>query len=59
MNSIKFGIGNISDENHRLRNMNSMPKMDKEPIKARSVIMSTKSSIKSSTRTIASIFCFF
>lgn len=58
MNNIKFGIGNISDENHRLCNMNSMPKMDKEPIKARSV-MSPKFSIKPSTRTIASIFCFF
>ena len=42
---IKFGIGNIPIEDHRLPNMYQMPKMHKNPIKARFIIASTKSSI--------------
>ena len=43
---IKFGIGNIPIENHRLPNMYWMPKMHKNPIKARFIIASPKSFIK-------------
>ena len=35
---IKFGIHNIAIENHRLPNMYWMPKMHKNPIKARFII---------------------
>ena len=54
---IKFGIDNIPIENHRLPNMYWMPKMHKNPIKARFNIASPKSSIKPLARTITSIFC--
>ena len=43
---IIFGIDNIPIENHRLPNMYWMPKMHKNPVKARFIIASTKSSIK-------------
>ena len=49
---IKFGIGNISIENHRLPNMYWMPKIHKNPIKARFIIASPKSSIKPLASTI-------
>ena len=55
---IKFGIDNISVENHQLPNMYWMPKMHKNPIKARFIIASPKSSIKPLARTIMSIVCF-
>ena len=56
---IKFGIDNIPIENHRLPNMYWMPKMHKNPIKARFIIASPKSSIKPLARTITSVFCLF
>ena len=56
---IKFGIGNIPIENHRLPNMYWMPKIHKNPIKARFIIVSPKSSIKPLARTITSIFVCF
>ena len=56
---IKFGIDNIPIENHRLPNMYWMPKMHKNPIKARFIIASPKSSIKPFARTITSIFRLF
>ena len=43
---IKFSIDNVPIENHRLPNMYWMPKMHKNPIKARFIIASPKSSIK-------------
>ena len=49
---IKFGIDNIPIENHRLPNMYWMPKMHKNPIKARFIIVTPKSSIKPLARTI-------
>ena len=55
---IKFGIDNIPIENYRLPNMYWMPKMHKNPIKARFIIASPKSSIKLLARTITSIFRF-
>ena len=42
---IKFGTDNIIIENHRLPNMYSIPKMYKNPIKARFIIGSTKGSV--------------
>ena len=56
---IKLGIGNIPIENHRLPNMYWMSKMHKNPIKARFIIVSPKSSIKPLARTITSIFVCF
>ena len=56
---IKFGIDNIPIENHRLSNMYCMPKMHKNPIKARFIIASPKSSIKPLARTITSVFRLF
>ena len=56
---IKFGIKNIPVENHRLSNMYWMPKMHKNPIKARFIIASPKSSIKLLARTITSVFGLF
>ena len=56
---IKFGIGNIPIENHRLPNIYWMPKMHKYPIKARFITVSLKSSIKPLVKTITSIFFFF
>ena len=53
------GIDNIPIENHRLPNMYWMPKMHKNPIKARFIIASPKSSIKPLARTITSIFRLF
>ena len=53
---IKFSIDSIPIENHRLPNMYWMPKMRKNPIKARLIIASPKSSIKPLARTITSIF---
>ena len=56
---IKFGINKIPIENHRLPNMYWMPKMHKNPIKARFIIASPKCSIKPLARNITSIFrCF-
>ena len=43
---IKFGIDNIPIEIHRLPNLYWMPKMYKNPIKARFIIASPKSSSK-------------
>ena len=43
---VKFGFDNIPIENHRLPNMYWMPEMHKNPIKARFIIASPKSSIK-------------
>ena len=43
---IKFGIDHIPIENHRLLNLYWMPKMHKNPVKARFIIASPKSSIK-------------
>ena len=56
---IKFGIENIPIENHRLPNMYWMSKMHKNPIKARFIIASPKSSIKPLARTKTSIFRLF
>ena len=56
---IKFGIDNIPIENHRLPNMYWMPKMYGNPIKARFIIASPKSSIKPLARTITSVFRLF
>ena len=56
---IKLGIDNIPIENHRLPNMYWMPKIHKNPIKARFIIVSPKSSIKPLARTITSIFVCF
>ena len=56
---IKFGIDNIPIENHRLPYRYWMPKMHENPIKARFIIASPKSSIKPLANTIASIFHFF
>ena len=56
---IKFGIDSILIENHRLPNMYWILKMHKNPIKARFIIASPKFYIKSSARTITSIFGVF
>ena len=56
---IKLGIDNIPIENHRLPNMYWMPKMCKNPINARFIIVSPKSCIKPLARTIKSVFCLF
>ena len=53
---IKFGIDNIPIETNRFPNMYWMPKMHKNPIKARFIIASSKSSIKRLARTITSVF---
>ena len=53
---IKFGIDNNLLENHLLPNMYWMPKLHKNPIKARFIIVSPKSSRKPLARTIMSIF---
>ena len=56
---IKFGIDKIPIENHRLPNMYWMPKMHKNPIKARFIIASPKSSVKALARNITSAFRLF
>ena len=56
---IKFGTDNIPIENHRLPNMYWMPKMNKNSVKARFIIVSPKYSIKPLARTITSNFHFF
>ena len=56
---IKFGIDNIPIENHRLPYRYWMPKMHENPIKARFIIASPKSSIKPLASTITSIFRLF
>ena len=56
---IKFGIDNIPIENHRLLNMYWMAKLHKNPIKARLIKASPKSSIKPLARSITSIFRLF
>ena len=56
---IKFGIDNIPIENNRLTEMYSMPKMHKNTIKARFIIVSPKSAVKPLARTITSIFRLF
>ena len=43
---IKFGSDNIPIENNRFPNMCWMPKLQKNPVKARFIIASPKSSIK-------------
>ena len=55
---IKFGIDNISIENHGLPNMYWMPKMHKNPIKARFIIAYPKSSIKPFTQNYNINFLF-
>ena len=56
---IKFGTDNIPIENHQLPNMYWMPKIHQNPIKARFIIASPKSSVKLLARTITSFFCLF
>ena len=56
---IKFGIDNIPIENHQSPNMFWMPKMHKNPIKARFITASPKSSIKPLASTMTSIFRLF
>ena len=56
---VKFGIDNIPIENHQLPDIYWMPKMHKNPIKARFIIASPKSSIKPLARTITSVFRLF
>ena len=56
---IKFGIDNIPIKNHRLPNMYWMPKMHKNSVKTRFIIVSPHSSIKPLARTITSIFRLF
>ena len=53
---IKFAIDNIPIESRRVPIMYWIPKMHKNPIKARFIIASPKSSIKPLARTIISIF---
>ena len=55
----KFGIDNVTTENHRLPNMYWLPKMHKNPIKARFIIASPKSSIKPLSQAITSAFRLF
>ena len=55
----KFGIDNIPIENHRLLNMYWMPKLHENPIKARLIKASPKSSIKPLARSITSVFRLF
>ena len=55
----KFGIDNVSTENQRLPNMYWLPKMHKNPIKARFIIASPKSSIKPLSQAITSAFRLF
>ena len=55
----KFGINNVSLENHRLPNMYWLPKMHKSPIKARFIIASPKSSIKPLSKAVTSAFRLF
>ena len=56
---IKFGIDNIPIENHQMLNMYWMPKLHKNPIKARLIKASPKSSIKPLARSVTSIFRLF
>ena len=56
---IKFGIDNIPIENHRLPNMYWIHKIHKNPIKARLIIASPKSSIKPLARTTTSVLRLF
>ena len=53
---IKFGVDKILIENHQLPNMCCMPKMHKNPIKARFIVASLKSAINRLARTITSGF---
>ena len=55
----KFGIDNISLDNHCLPNMYWLPKIHKTPIKARFIIASPKSSIKDLSKAITSVFRLF
>ena len=55
----KFGIDNVSLSNHRLPNMYWMPKMHKNPIKARFIVASPKCSIKPLAQAITSAFRLF
>ena len=55
----KFGIDNVTTENHRLPNMYWLPKMHKNPIKARFIIAFPKSSIKPLSQAITSAFRLF
>ena len=56
---IKFGIDNIPIETNRFPNMYWMPKMHKNPIKARFITASPKSSIKPLARTKRQFFICF
>ena len=56
---IKFGIDNIPIETNRFPNMYWMPKMHKNPIKARFTTASPKSSIKPLARTKHQFFICF
>ena len=55
----KFGIDNVSLSNHCLPNMYWMPKMHKNPIKARFIVASPKCSIKPLAKAITSAFRIF
>ena len=56
---IKFGIANILIENYQLPNMYWIPKMHKNPVKARFIIASPKPTVKPLARIITSIFRVF
>ena len=56
---IRFCIADIPIKNHQLPNMYWMPKMHKNTIKARFIIASPKSYIKSLSRNVTSIFRLF
>ena len=55
----KFGINEVSLDNHCLPNMYWLPKMHKHPIKPRFIIASPKSSIKPLSKAITSAFRLF
>ena len=55
----KFGIDNIPIETDQLSNVYWIPKMHKNPIKARIIVVSPKFSIKPLVSTIRSVFHLF
>ena len=54
--SNKFGYNDIHEDNHRLPTMYWLPKMHKNPIKARFIVAAPKCSIKPLSKAITSIF---
>ena len=56
---IKIGIDKVPIENHQLPKMYWMPQRHKNPIKARFIVASPKSSVKPLARTITSVFHLF